>query len=223
MHKFPRNDHPRNPPTPTQKPSLSIPLRAALWRAPPAAPIAALHARLRRRAPLRSHPSQARLRRPHDAPPECKKRCRAMGDGGLPGSVICRSPRVPPPPSPCAAIAGASAPEFGSLHAPPTSAKYAAQHRQKACIGRVTGKNPTQVTKPIALCSAVHQPHNPRTRYAESPQAHQPHNPRTRYAESLPSGKPERVRYIVGLIALQAFSIIALPSHCGGRACGLSA
>ena len=159
-----RKHHPRNPPTPTPKPSLSLPLRAALWIAPPPTAIAALHARLRRRAPLRSHATQARLRGYHDAPPECKGRCRAMGEGGLPASVIYRSRRVPPPPSPRATIAGASAPVVGLLRAPPPTAKYAAQHSQKACISRMAGKNPPQLTKPHALCSAVHQPHNPRSR-----------------------------------------------------------
>ena len=43
------------------------------------------------------------------------------------------------------------------------------------------------------------------------------------YKESLQSGKSERVRYIAGLIALQAFSIIAVPPHCGRWAWGLSA
>ena len=155
--------------------------------APPAAPIAALHARLRRRAPLRSHTTQARLRRPHDAPPECKGRYLAWAPGAAPGSVICRSPRVPTPRA-REINRGRKRPgvRLATLRRPPQSMPRSIVKKHVSVES--LGKNTPQLTKPLALCSAAHQPHNPRSRYAKSLQAHQPHNPRSRYAESLQSG-----------------------------------
>ena len=94
-----RNNHPRNPPTPTPKPSLSIPLRACAMVAPPAKPIAALHARLRRRAPLRSHATQARLRGYHDAQARVMARRHKLPreSARLPAgvSLVARAPLAP--------------------------------------------------------------------------------------------------------------------------------
>ena len=152
--------------------------------APPAAPIAALHARLRRRAPLRSYATQARLRRPHDAPPECKGRYLAWVLGAAPGSGRQAVSPGPNPQSP-RDKPRAQVPRSSACYAPPPSAKYAAQHSPKACIGRIPGKNTPQLTK------------HPRP-MQRSPSAAQPS---LAICRKPASGSSVCVRYIAGLIA----------------------
>ena len=199
--------------------------------APPAAPIAALHARLRRRAPLRSHTTQARLRRPHDAPPECKGRYLAWAPGAAPGSVICRSPRVPTPRA-REINRGRKHPgvRLATLRRPPQSMPRSIVKKHVSVES--LGKNTPQLTKhprPMQRSPSAAQPTLAICQEPASPSAAQPtlaicRKPAKRLVRTcaihcrtdrLAGFQHNRVTIPLRPLGLQAFSIIALPTLCG--------